>query len=179
MLINGSAFKYWWSTCRRGHRWLPFVFRFPLIILVTRVVIFMMSIRQVEGFPCPTKGLLVDTLPSLSSQHFHLRAIISILRMKCFHCFFLSWVGTRILADVSPKSNIFCARVLWTEILALNWIRCRRSNSKTMKRQNSEAKPLLKCLSHKIKQFRKLTFLSTLLIFKNLSKVKSCLLANP
>ena len=47
----------------------------------------------------------------------------------------------------SPKSNIFCARVLSTEILALNWIRCRGSNSRTMKRQNSEAKPLLKCLS--------------------------------
>ena len=33
------------------------------------------------------------------------------------------------------------------QILALNWIRCRRSNSKTMKRENSEAKPLLKFLS--------------------------------
>ena len=70
---------------------------------------------------------------------------------------YLEW-GLGNLGRCIGKSNIFCARVLWTEILALNWIRCRRSNSKTMKRENSEAKPLLKWLSRKIKQFQKPTF---------------------
>ena len=120
---------------------------------------------QVDGFPCSTKGLLVDTLPSLSlsSQHLHkprnhhITSEDESFGLSLPYLSYLEW-GLGNLGRCIGKSNIFCARVLWTEILALNWIRCRRSNSKTMKRENSEAKPLLKWLSRKIKQFQKPTF---------------------
>ena len=106
---------------------------------------------QVGGFPCPTKGLLVDTLslPTFLS-------VLTTLALAFHHNSHQSWRAFVLDFSLSsqnpggnesPKSNIFCARVLSTEILALNWIRCRGSNSRTMKRQNSEAKPLLKCLS--------------------------------
>ena len=154
MSIYCSAMKYWVS-----------LLSITLIILVTLVVTFIRGRGQVDGFPCSTKGLLVDTLPSLSlsSQHLHKPRNHHItpedesFGLSLPYLSYLEW-GLGNLGRCIGKSNIFCARVLWTEILALNWIRCRRSNSKTMKRENSEAKPLLKWLSRKIKQFQKPTF---------------------
>ena len=153
MSIYCSAMKYWVS-----------LLSITLIILVTLVVTFIRGRGQVDGFPCSTKGLLVDTLPSLSlsilptlAQAAQPSHHLKVLDFFPPYISYLEW-GLGNLGRCIGKSNIFCARVLWTEILALNWIRCRRSNSKTMKRENSEAKPLLKWLSRKIKQFQKPTF---------------------
>ena len=113
---------------------------------------------------------------SLSSQHLHKPRNHHITpEDESFRFFppylsYLEW-GLGNLGRCIGKSNIFCARVLWTEILALNWIRCRRSNSKTMKRENSEAKPLLKWLSQD-QAISKTYLLSTLSMFKNLTKNK-------
>ena len=115
-----------------------------LVILVTLVVTFISRVRVRTGgrFPCSTKGLLVDTLLSLCPTNTCTPPCATIILS-----IFLSYPVLEGWSRCIAESNIFCARVLWTEILALNWIRCRRSNSKTMKRENSEAKPLLKFLS--------------------------------
>ena len=84
--------------------------------------------------PLPHKRPLSGPLPSLCPHNTCSRfSSTPAADLMFFADFFSSW---------APSWPMFCARVLWTEILALNWIRCRqRSNWKTMKRQNREPEP--------------------------------------